>query len=67
MYNWNDIEVEQKIAQERYQVIVQGRQIVSDKPVAASHDHRTPSWLKHLVRAWKTYLHRGRPHQPSAP
>lgn len=27
MYNWNDIQVEQAIAQERYQIIVQARQV----------------------------------------
>jgi hypothetical protein len=27
MINWNDIQVEQKIAQERYQAIIQARQI----------------------------------------
>jgi len=27
MINWNDIRVEQEIAQERYQTIIQGRQL----------------------------------------
>ena len=35
MINWNDIRVEQEIAQERYQPIIQGRQI---SPVLAESD-----------------------------
>ena len=38
MYNWNDVEVEQKIAQERYQSIVEGRRVARARQRAKTGD-----------------------------
>ena len=58
MYNWNDIEVEQKIAQERYQSIIEGRRIArarrraTDGSPVASAGGRLSGWLGDLLIRW---------------
>ena len=47
MVNWNDVRVEQEIAQERYEVIVRGRQLTQARQQKTRHDHyaRFRDWL----------------------
>jgi len=42
MINWNDIRVEQEIAQERYQQLIQARQVAQVRRENAGQEHRTP-------------------------
>lgn len=47
MFNWNDVHVEQEIAQERYEVIVRGRQLAQARQQKKRNDHYTRfrNWL----------------------
>jgi hypothetical protein len=47
MFNWNDIRVEQEIAQERYEIIVRGRQLAQVRRQKERNDHyaRFRDWL----------------------
>lgn len=53
MFNWNDIIVEQKIAQERYQEIVQAKQIARAEREQGDSDPQEVSFYYHL-RNWVT-------------
>jgi hypothetical protein len=54
MINWNDIQVEQKIAQERYEVIVQGRQLAHTRQQVdrTAYYPRFRDWLGNQIIAW---------------
>ena len=50
MINWNDIHVEQKIAQERYEVIVRGRQLDRSRQQTIKSDGKTGHYVR--FRNW---------------
>jgi hypothetical protein len=54
MFNWNDIRVEQEIAQERYQVIVQGRRLARTRSQENRRNKyaRFRNWLGDQVINW---------------
>jgi len=53
MFNWNDIIVEQQIAQERYQEIVQAKQIARAEREQGGSDPHEVSFYSRL-RNWVT-------------
>lgn len=57
MINWNDVNVAQEIAQERYQTIVQARQAARAKQASAGYQDGTAyekafGWLGRLMVSW---------------
>ena len=54
MINWNDIHVEQKIAQERYEIIRRGRQLPRSRQQKdrAAYYARFRDWLGDQVITW---------------
>ena len=57
MAGWSEIEVEQKIAQERYQVIVQGQQVASiNRKRRGLIYHRFLNYLGDKLVTWGYYL-----------
>ena len=57
MYNWNDLKVEQEIAQERYQIIIEGRTIkTTGKQQASTVYDRFLHWLGHQLVTWGNHL-----------
>ena len=66
MYNWNDVEVEQKIAQERYESIVEGRRVeqarskeTADFPTSST-SRRLLGWIGDLLVSWGCALQKQR-------
>ncbi|HEX6385600.1 MAG TPA: hypothetical protein VF177_13095 [Anaerolineae bacterium] len=45
MMNWHDVEVEEKIAQERYRVIVEGRRVQKYAPAGPSIYEQFLNWI----------------------
>lgn len=65
MYNWNDVRVEQEIAQERYQQIVKARRVgrVRQRQTAAaeiSTSGRLLGWLGDRMVRWGCALQKRR-------
>jgi len=63
MYNWNDVEVEQKIAQERYQSIIEGRRVARTQQRTThrlSAAGRLLGWLGDLLVVWGCALQKRR-------
>ena len=63
MINWNDIQVEQEIAQERYQPIIQARQMSralarSEGRSGTQFYRRVFNWVGHKVGDLALYWHR---------
>ena len=58
MIDWYDIHVEQEIAQERYEIIVQGRQLVQAQQIAteAGRYVRVRNWLGEQLVNWGCQL-----------
>jgi hypothetical protein len=56
--NWHDIQVEQEIAQERYEVIVQGRQLaqVQQPATEAGRYVQVRNWLGERLVNWGCQL-----------
>jgi hypothetical protein len=54
MINWNDVEVEQEIAQERYEVIVRGRQPAQSgqQEIPTGRSVRFRDWLGDHIINW---------------
>jgi hypothetical protein len=50
MINWNDIRVEQEIAQERYQTIIQGQQV--DRASSAKEKGQAETSIFSWVFGW---------------
>lgn len=50
MINWNDVRVEQELAQERYEVIVQGRELARLQKLKANSDSEASNYVR--VRNW---------------
>ena len=59
MHSWNDNQIEMKIAQERYQAIIEGKQLqraLTDAQIIRPMSHSVRNWLGDLFINWGQQL-----------
>ena len=65
MYNWNDIRVEQEIAQERYQQVIEARRVARARrrqtgDAGITSSARLLGWFGDLLVRWGCFLQKRR-------